>query len=399
MSTPENSEATSKIRTFLLKAYFHFITTTYKHNQITYQKQAIITHILTLRKQNQHKIISLLKRKYTLIYLTYILIGNYINHKLRTYSLIQSILHQRTLSAIKLQSLYKAHVIRSHYHRLSKTIKHSYQLYYPHSNTITPQHTTIIECKQYIEAFDLSKTKLHVVSYCPLRKTYVLDIPKSTYNKHSSHKIIRFCFYINNTPIISNAYFSICIDGKVINQYDFCDIDTKLKERKKEFTLFKRNYYPRKYSLTPTISLMDELQVCHEILLKQNLRKKTSMDSFSFKSFEMLQLGSDNEDDFDCPIIQAASKMLLPQIHEETLSKTSTAQSNKDIIRDNNVLYKEHCMYKQIEIKKRLTYNNISFENCILKSILKERNDIRKRNINKTKKERKVKFGTVEFAV
>ena len=122
------------------------------------------------------------------------------------------------------------------------------------------------------------------------------------------------------------------------------------------------------------------------------------MDSFSFKSFEMLQLGSDNEDDFDCPIIQAASKMLLPQIHEETLSKTSTAQSNKDIIRDNNVLYKEHYMYKRIEIKKRLTYNT-SLENCILKSILKEGNDIRKRNINKTKKERKVKFGTVEFAV
>ena len=143
---------------------------------------------------------------------------------------------------------------------------------------------------------------------------------------------------------------------------------------------------------------MDELQVCNEILLKQNLRKKTSMDSFSFKSFEMLQLGSDNEDDFDCPIIQAASKMLLPQIHEETLSKTSTAQSNKDIIRDNNVLYKEHYMYKRIEIKKRLTYNT-SLENCILKSILKEGNDIRKRNINKTKKERKVKFGTVEFAV
>ena len=42
MSTSENSEATSKIRTFLLKAYFHFITTTYKHHQITYQKQAII---------------------------------------------------------------------------------------------------------------------------------------------------------------------------------------------------------------------------------------------------------------------------------------------------------------------------------------------------------------------
>lgn len=69
MSTSENSEATSKIRTFLLKAYFHFITTTYKNLQITYQKQAIITHILTLRKQNQHKIISLLKRIYTSLYL------------------------------------------------------------------------------------------------------------------------------------------------------------------------------------------------------------------------------------------------------------------------------------------------------------------------------------------
>lgn len=224
----------------------------------------------------------------------------------------------------------------------------------------------------------------------------MLDIPKSMYNKHSSHKIIRFCFYINNTPVISNAYFSICIDGNVINQYDFCDVDNKLKELKKAFTLFKRNYYPRQYSLTPTISLMDELQVCHEILLKQNLRKKTSMDSFSFKSFEMLQLGSDNEDEYDCPILQAASKITLPQIHEETLSKTSTAQSNKDIIGD-HTLYKEGCMYKRVDVKKRLTYNNL--DNCILKSILKERKDIRKRNINKTKTERKVKFGTVEFAI
>ena len=227
----------------------------------------------------------------------------------------------------------------------------------------------------------------------------MLDIPKSTYNKHSSHKIIRFCFYINNTPVISDAYFSICIDGKHINQYDFCDADTKLKVLKREFTLFKRSYYPRKYSLTPTISLMDELQVGHEILLKQNLRKKTSMDSFSFKSFEMLQLGSDNEDEYDCPILQAASKIMLPQIHEETLSKTSTAQSNKDIIGD--TLYKEGCLYKRIDVKKRMTYNHsYNLDNCILKSILKDKKDIRKRNkVDKSKSERKVKFGTVEFAI
>ena len=68
MSTAENSEATSKIRTFLLTAYFHSIFNHYKHHQITYQKQAIITHIITLRKLNQHKIVSLIKRMCIYIY-------------------------------------------------------------------------------------------------------------------------------------------------------------------------------------------------------------------------------------------------------------------------------------------------------------------------------------------
>jgi hypothetical protein len=257
---------------------------------------------------------------------------------------------------------------------ISQKIKDMYTVYVKD----LPYVKSNVEIVIYPEPHNINKKQIYKMKFCPLRKIYTFDFPKSIFksqnkitkslslsspSSHSNAKILRFNFIINGKLLIAPHYQLINIDNHYINQIDFVEIDEKIKNNNK---IIDKYLYKSK-------SKCD-----YEIKYIQNINNKHNKCS---NLFHELSYDDDSEREDD---------------EYGGLRLGSKANNNNTIISK----VSRECFNNGIDtkrIRKLFTTDSIMFNNDThLKSILKC--TMKMNCIERRAKERRVSFGTVQFS-
>ena len=254
---------------------------------------------------------------------------------------------------------------------ISQKLKDMYTVYI----TVLPYVKSNVEIVIYPEPHNINKKQIYKMQFCPLRKIYAFDFPKSIFksqhkitkslslslpSSHSNAKILRFNFLINGKLLIAPHYQLVNIDNHYINQVDFAEIDEKIKNTNK---IIDKYLYKSK-------SKCD-----YEIKYIQNINQHNKcLNLFHELSYE----DSEGEDD------EYGGLRLGGKANNNTIiSKVSRECFNNGI--------------DTKRIRKRFTTDSIMFNNVThLKSILKC--TMKMKCVERRVKERKVSFGTVQFS-
>ena len=110
------------------------------------------------------------------------------------------------------------------------------------------KNVTSVYIKIYVDYIKLEKYKIFRMNYCPIRKTFYINIPKSKFLK--SNKTIRFNFIINGNKVIDKSYIQKSYNGEYVNEYDFIEYDKRIKSLNNKIykELFKPNIFNKSYS-------------------------------------------------------------------------------------------------------------------------------------------------------
>ena len=182
------------------------------------------------------------------------------------------------------------------------------------------------------------KYKIFPMTYCPIRKLFYINIPKTKFIK--SNKKMRFNFIIGGNIINDKSYLIKLIDGKKVNEINFIEYDNKVKK-------LNDNFYQE--FIKPKIKII------------KNYSSDMSSEKETFSSDdEYSQLG----------------KKIMPELKE------------------NN---KEEGNIEQFKKRKRIISCDVT---CHLKSILRNKLglNINKCDNKVNNKNKRVRFGSVEFS-
>ena len=119
----------------------------------------------------------------------------------------------------------KRYLTYKRYKEISSKVKDCYSIY-PSSDCVSSSVDIMI----YSDPSNVKKGRCVPLKYCALRRAYVFDVYK---NKYRFNKIIRFNFIINHNEIVDSAYSTKIIDGKVVNEVNFWDIERQIEKLKK----------------------------------------------------------------------------------------------------------------------------------------------------------------------
>ena len=149
--------------------------------------------------------------------------------KIKQRIIILRILQLREKSAIKIQQYWKKSQLKLEIHKLSHHVHGCYTIS-PSINNISKMYIKI-----YTNDVDNSEFKILPMRFCPIRKSFVIDIPKNKFYNNS--KILRFNFIYKNEIYFDENYKKVFfIDDYVhelnLNNYDKKQqiFDDKLKE-------------------------------------------------------------------------------------------------------------------------------------------------------------------------
>ena len=186
-------------------------------------KEMLITSILEQRFQAKLIIKKFLKSKINFI--------NFLETIVRFEKKKKIILNQ-----IRNQMIYSIEVIKRNinYYILRKKIKSIIQkqkLHYTVYSSI--KNVTNVNIKIYVDYIKLEKYKIFSMNYCPIRKTFYINIPKKKFIK--SNKTMRFNFIIGDYKVIDKSYLIKLYNGEKINEINFIDVDRKIKRLNDSF--------------------------------------------------------------------------------------------------------------------------------------------------------------------
>lgn len=180
---------------------------------------------------------------------------------------------------------------------LSKVVS-CYSLFAPFS----PKPTDKVELSVYNDPYSIRKSRLIPVSFCPVRKSFVFDIPK---NKFRFNKLYYFSFVINDSYVVDPSFDIKKIDGREINYVNFRDIDDKVQYLQQHVYNI-RTYTPRKnYKKSKSEHNInnEEIDECNEDEYEQirsnnvgkgdNGRKRVYTEDLTVKSILKLRRRSD----------------------------------------------------------------------------------------------------------
>ena len=221
---------------------------------------------------------------------------------------------------------------------LKKKVKKIIQKQYSHYTIYSSiKNVTRIDIKIFVYFVKLEKYKIFPMNYCPIRKTFYINIPKSKFLK--SNKTIRFNFIINGNKVIDKSYIQKSYNGEYVNEYDFIQYDKRIKSLNNKIykELFKPNIFNKSYSSDLSTDITSSPNKDEEFF---NLKKKNQ------------------------------SHKTIKKLEEEYISSFNKSKS----IISCNINY--HL--KSILINKSGIYLN--------------------RSENKLKNSKRVKFGSVEFS-
>ena len=260
----------------------------------------------------------------------------------------------RNESAIKIQKMWNKYINKLSIHKLAHHLTGCYTIYLESKG----------RTKVFIKIFcdESNKDVFHICSmrFCPIRKCFVLDIPK---NKFFTQKKIMHFIFLNrkNESFYDDNYEKAFFFNECVHKVDFSVIDKnqkKLEEKKKKEKIKSEN---SKHSDINNLSTEDEKDNSESLTLTP-----TPENSIKFK-FDVKNIHT-NEDDTD----------------EYSGLRPSESSDIKSFVRR----------------QKRYESFDVSHSHLIktkLKSILKDSNpDLLRQRRNKRESFKKVSFGKTE---
>ena len=260
----------------------------------------------------------------------------------------------RNESAIKIQKMWNKYINKLSIHKLAHHLTGCYTIYLESKG----------RTKVFIKIFcdESNKDVFHICSmrFCPIRKCFVLDIPK---NKFFTQKKIMHFIFLNrkNESFYDDNYEKAFFFNEYVHKVDFSVIDKnqkKLEEKKKKEKIKSEN---SKHSDINNLSTEDEKDNSESLTLTP-----TPENSIKFK-FDVKNINT-NEDDTD----------------EYSGLRPAESSDIKSFVRR----------------QKRYESFDVSHSHLIktkLKSILKDSNpDLLRQRRNKRESFKKVSFGKTE---
>ena len=263
----------------------------------------------------------------------------------------------RNESAIKIQKMWNKYINKLSIHKLAHHLTGCYTIYLESKG----------RTKVFIKIFcdESNKDVFHICSmrFCPIRKCFVLDIPK---NKFFTQKKIMHFIFLNrkNESFYDDNYEKAFFFNEYVHKVDFSVIDKnqkKLEEKKKKEKIKSEN---SKHSDINNLSTEDEKDNSESLTLTP-----TPENSIKFK-FDVKNINT-NEDDTD----------------EYSGLRPAESSDIKSFVRR----------------QKRYESFDVSHSHLIktkLKSILKDSNlDLLRQRRNKRESFKKVSFGKTETLI
>ena len=258
---------------------------------------------------------------------------------------IRKIISERKKAIIKIQNYVKYYLTKLKLKEIIRKEKGSYTIICNKSNVAK------ISLKIFTDYCDNDKSMILPMKYCPIRKYFILSIPKTKFIlAQKDCKIVRFNFiYKGNMFFEEEQYKLVDFNGKKVHEINFSDYDN----------IHDNLDYKKYYS-----NIDEDIQGLSYKSHKSPTRQKSS----TYNKEPVLDFSSDEENERKSP---------------RKVSKDSNGQKKQNFERSKNK--GKTCKLKNPKYLKII-------------SILKERNfDRRKRSYN-ISNEKRVKFGTVTFS-
>ena len=294
--------------------------------------------------------------------------------KIKKFILIQNILKIRKEAIKKIINNIR-HFIkykRDYNKNITKTQKLIKKIKDCYSISPTYNNMTKMSIKIYNDPKNTKKFEIYPLNFCPIRKRFVLDIPKKKFIL-KSNKTLRFNFIANDEIIVDNSFFSCNINNIFVNEINFIDIDNKIKKLNETIYNFKKKLNMKKKYLKP-IKILKLNEDSDETLNKTN-DENDEFDSDNSSNEEIFSLNN--------------SKTMTPNI--KLLKSYSKKNTNSPLFFNNFSDTLSPNQHYKSKIK-----SSTELFNFPCKSILKSRSN--RNSFKTTKCRRKVSFGSVEFA-
>lgn len=283
--------------------------------------------------------------------------------------IIYRIKKMRNDSALKIQKMWNRYLIRLQAHKIAHKVRACY--------TISPEKRNVchIYIKIYTSDFNEDEYKIKKLKFCPIRKAFVLDIPKTKF--YNSKKVINFNFIKNNEIFFDNAYKKVLYANKTyVHQIDFSLYD-KGQKFLDENVYNSKQLFPehQKFNISKANDSNNYLSTeddSENLRLTPTIKGNTNIFAFSEPQIKKFEENYDNEE-YDGLRVKKR--------------KGSDNNRNGDEINSLN--------YKRFE-----SFDVTSLYKSTLKSILKESNKelwLCKKRSKMLRKERKVSFGETSY--
>ena len=139
--------------------------------------------------------------------------------KIKQNIIILRILKQREISAMKIQNCWKQYLLHLAVHKLAHHVHGCY--------TISPSmsNVTKICIKIYTSDFNNSDFKIIPLRYCPIRKSFIIDIPKNKFC--GVKKLLHFNFLYKNEIFFDDNYQKIFFIDDYVHELNLAHLDKK----------------------------------------------------------------------------------------------------------------------------------------------------------------------------
>ena len=139
--------------------------------------------------------------------------------KLKQRIIILRILKQRQISAQKIQNSWKKYQLYLKVHKLAHHVHGCY--------TISPTMTNVtkIYIKIYTTEFNTFDFKIIPLRYCPIRKSFIIDIPKNKFC--GIKKILHFNFLYKDEVFFDDNYKKIFFIDDYVHELNLANLDKK----------------------------------------------------------------------------------------------------------------------------------------------------------------------------
>lgn len=150
--------------------------------------------------------------------------------KIKEKLIIKRIAEQRKISALKIQNAWKNYLLHLQTHKLAHHVDGCYTI----STSI--KNVTKLYIKIFTNDFSNSEFKIIPLYFCPIRKSFLIDIPKNKF--YGCQKILHFNFIYQNKVIFDPNYQKVFFIDDYVHEINLNDIDKNKETSSKIYNEF-----------------------------------------------------------------------------------------------------------------------------------------------------------------